>query len=50
MKTLKLSGQFRKDLKRYKHQPDKLDALELILGYLQRGEAVAGIQAAHALR
>ncbi|ROS87288.1 type II toxin-antitoxin system YafQ family toxin [uncultured Duncaniella sp.] len=40
MKELKLSGQFRKDLKRYKHQRDKLEALEHILGYLQRGEAI----------
>lgn len=40
MRTLKLSRQFKKDLKRYKHHSEKLDALERILGYLQRGEAV----------
>jgi len=34
MKILKLSGQFKKDLKRYKHKPDKINALEAILGYL----------------
>lgn len=32
MKELKLSGQFKKDLKRYKHKNDELDALERILG------------------
>ncbi len=40
MKILKLSGQFKKDLKRYKHQKAQLDALEIILGYLQRGEEI----------
>lgn len=40
MKTLKLSGQFKKDLKKYKHQPSQLDALENILGYLERGEQI----------
>lgn len=40
MKTLKLSGQFKKDLKKYKHRPSQLDALENILGYLERGEQI----------
>lgn len=40
MKTLKLSSQFKKDLKRYKHKYSQLDALENILGYLQRGEEI----------
>lgn len=40
MKILKLTGQFKKDLKKYKHQTEKLDALENILGFLQRGESV----------
>lgn len=40
MKTLKLSSQFKKDLKRCKHQQEKLEALEIILGYLKRGEAI----------
>jgi len=40
MKILKLSGQFKKDLKKYKHQPEQLDALEYILGFLERGEPV----------
>lgn len=40
MKILKLSGQFKKDLKKYKHQPEQLDALECILGFLERGEPV----------
>ncbi len=38
MKTLKMSGQFKKDLKKYKHQNSKLDALEYILGFLKRDE------------
>ncbi len=31
MKTLKLTGQFKKDLKRYKHKPDNIDKLEVVL-------------------
>lgn len=40
MRTLKMSGQFKKDLKKYKHKEAELDALENILGYLQRGESI----------
>lgn len=40
MKELKLSSQFKKDLKRYKHQPHILAALEHILGLLHRGETI----------
>jgi mRNA interferase YafQ len=40
MKTLKLSGQFKKDLKKYKHRPEQLDALEKLLGMLQREETI----------
>ncbi len=40
MKTLKLSGQFKKDLKKYKHRQSLFDALENILGYLRRDEAI----------
>jgi len=40
MRTLKISGQFKKDLKRYKHKPSKITALENILGYLQRGDDI----------
>jgi mRNA interferase YafQ len=40
MKILKLSSQFKKDLKRYKHRTEQLDALEKILNLLQRGESI----------
>lgn len=35
MKTLKTSTQYRKDLKRYKNQPSKLNRLKVILEMLQ---------------
>ena len=40
MKTLKLTTQFKKDLKRYKHQPEKIDALENILKKLRNDEPI----------
>lgn len=40
MKTLKLTGQFKKDLKRYKHKEDKITALEEILKLLRAGKTV----------
>ncbi|MCM1355609.1 MAG: type II toxin-antitoxin system YafQ family toxin [Staphylococcus sp.] len=40
MKTLKLTSQFKKDLKRYKRKQAELDAVETVLGYLMRGEEV----------
>lgn len=40
MKSLKLSGQFKKDLKRYKHRNDILVELELILHYLQQDQPI----------
>lgn len=40
MKTLKLTGQFKKDLKRYKNKPDKLDKLEVVLKKLRDGEQI----------
>ena len=36
MKTLKTSTQYRKDLKRYKNQPSKLNKLKVILEMLQK--------------
>ena len=35
MKTLKITTQFKKDLKRYKNRPNVLEKLEFILGLLQ---------------
>lgn len=34
MNTLKLTSQFKKDLKRYKHKTNVIDKLEVILGLL----------------
>ncbi|MBD5325741.1 MAG: type II toxin-antitoxin system YafQ family toxin [Bacteroides sp.] len=36
MKTLKITTQFKKDLKRYKNRPNVLEKLEFILGLLQK--------------
>ena len=35
MKTLKITTQFKKDLKRYKNRPKVIEKLEFILGVLQ---------------
>lgn len=40
MKTLKMSGQFKRDLKRYKHKSAILDELEFILGFLRQGKDI----------
>ena len=40
MKTLKTTGQFKKDLKRYKNKPGKIKALEEILKKLRAGEEI----------
>lgn len=37
MNTLKLTSQFKKDLKRYKHKKDIIDKLETILNLLEQG-------------
>ena len=49
MKTLKLTGQFKKDLKRYKHKTAQIDALETVLGYLSRGETLPAQYKPHLL-
>ena len=38
MRELKLTTQFKKDLKKYKHQQSKMDALEEVLKKLKKGE------------
>lgn len=40
MNILKLTSQFKKDLKRYKHKTETLDKLEYILNLLVRGEDI----------
>ena len=41
MMTLKLTGQFKKDLKKYKHATDLLEELEKVLKELQRNGVVS---------
>ena len=40
MKELKITGQFKKDLKRYQNQPQKIKKLKVVLGYLQQEIAI----------
>lgn len=40
MNEIKITSQFKKDLKRYKHREDILDKLEVILGLLAGGEPI----------
>ena len=40
MNVLKITSQFKKDLKRYKHKKDLLYKLESVLGMLVRGETI----------
>lgn len=35
MKTLSLTSQFKRDLKRYRHHPEKIASLEVVLNYLE---------------
>lgn len=43
MNALQLTSQFKKDLKRYKHQNEVIDKLEAILKLLQSGEPIPEI-------
>lgn len=40
MKELKLTSKFKKDLKKYKHQHEKIKALEGVLMKLRNGETL----------
>lgn len=40
MNTLKLTSQFKKDLKRYKHTEDVIDKLKVILDLLAQGHPI----------
>lgn len=37
MKELRITSQFKKDLKKYQHQPQRIEKLKTVLGYLQQG-------------
>ena len=40
MKELKITSQFKKDLKRYQNQPKKIKKLKIVLAYLQQGFSI----------
>lgn len=49
MNTLKLTSQFKKDLKRYKHKTEVLDKLEILLGLLSEGKPIPDTNKPHVL-
>lgn len=50
MRTLRYSTQYKKDIKRYANQPEKLDALMELLTYLQRDIPVPSEYKPHRLK
>ena len=40
MKELKITSQFKKDLKKYQNQPKRIEKLKVVLRYLQNGVAI----------
>lgn len=50
MKTLQPTTQYRKDLKRYKHQPSKLAALQEILTWLKNEQPIPKEYLPHMLK
>lgn len=40
MKELKITSQFKKDLKRYQNQPNRVEKLKVVLRHLQQGTAI----------
>lgn len=49
MNTLKLTSQFKKDLKRYKHRTEVIDKLEIILNLLAQGLPIPETNRPHLL-
>ena len=49
MKTIRYSPQYKKDFKRYRHQPDKVDKLMAVLELLASGERLPPELCAHKL-
>lgn len=49
MKELKITSQFKKDIKKYKNQPLKIEKLKVVLGYLQREESIPAEYKPHRL-
>ena len=50
MRIIRYSTQYKKDIKRYANQDDKLDALLEILKYLQEGKAIPTQYRPHPLK
>ena len=40
MKELKITSQFKKDLKKYQNQPKRIEKLKVVLSYLQQGNPI----------
>jgi mRNA-degrading endonuclease YafQ of YafQ-DinJ toxin-antitoxin module len=40
MRELKITSQFKKDLKKYQNQPKRIEKLKTVLGYLQQDIAI----------
>ena len=49
MKQLKITSQFKKDLKKYKNQPQRIQKLKVVLGYLEREEIIPAEYKPHKL-
>lgn len=49
MNTLKVTSQFKKDLKRYKYNKTVIDKLEVILGLLANGKSIPEENKPHVL-
>lgn len=49
MKEVKSSGRFRKDLKRFRNKPDKLEKLYRVVDLLRREEPLPRVYMAHML-
>lgn len=50
MNTLKYTGSFKKDLKKYQNYPEKIEALEIILKCLQEAGTVPAKYKPHRLK
>ena len=50
MNELKITKQFKKDLKRYKHKQEVINKLETILNLLQRGLPIPSENKPHELK
>lgn len=49
MNTLKLTSQFKKDLKRYKYKIEIIDKLEVLLKLLVNGQSIPAVNKPHIL-